>query len=584
MEKLTGGERIARLLAAEGVEVVFGIIDGTYFGLYSRLRDHGIRLVSPRHETSALHMAGAYARLTGRLGVCLASNGPGAANALPGVAVEQGEGNRVLLITSWRRTGIVDPDRGGTYQYFDQVEVMRPMTRSSGAALQFDRIPEMMRRAFRHSWSGRPGVVHVSVPEDIMNGEFDCAAPDPAPARYRRLEALAPDAAGVRRAADLLASAELPMIHAGSGVLYARATRELREVAERLRAPVTTSWGGRDVIDERCDVSIPMGYIDLNNRVRNEADVVLALGTRFSETDWWGKPPYWRSALEQQLIQVDVDEESLGLNKPVDLAVLADARLFLAALLAELEQRDLSARVPARDALLAEYATARTAARAELDQARSDDAAPLHSSHVAPACQEVFGDDGILVIDGGNTAIWANLYHEVRVPHSLLSTYKFGMLGAGVAQALGARVACPERPICCIIGDGAMGFHPQEIETAVRNGLAVVYVVLCDRQWGMVKVNQEFAIDPRRTLLEGGLRPDENINTDLGEIRFDLLAQSMGAHGERVEKPGELGPALRRALESGRCAVVHVDVNAKAHKFAPNLAVFKEMHAEPAGE
>ena len=192
-------------------------------------------------------------------------------------------------------------------------------------------------------------------------------------------------------------------------------------------------------------------------------------------------------------------------------------------------------------------------------------------------------EDAVLVIDGGNTAIWANLFHEVRVPGTLLSTFKFGMLGAGVAQAVAAKVAHPQRQVYCVLGDGAMGFHSQEVETAVRNELAVIFLVLCDRQWGMVKVNQEFAIDPKRTLLEGGLTPEENINTDLGEIRFDLLAESMGAHGERVRTVGELEPALERSLASGRCADIHGDVDPVAHKFAPNLAVFKEMHAEPAG-
>jgi acetolactate synthase-1/2/3 large subunit len=572
------------MLKAEGVEVVFGIIDGSYFGLYSRLGAHGIRLISPRHETSAAHMAGAYARLTGKLGVCIASNGPGAANVLPGVAVENGEGNRVLLITSWRRSGIVHPDRGGTYQYFDQLAVTRPMTKWSGACESFERIPEMMRRAFRHSHRGRPGVVHVCVPEDILNGEFEApAVADTAPERYRLQEALAPDAILVRRAAELLGDAELPLIHAGSGVLHACAEAELREVAELLRAPVTTSWAARDVIDERASVSIPMCYIDLNNRVRNEADVVLALGTRFGETDWWGKPPYWRSPAEQKMIQVDIDEEILGLNKPLDVAIVSDARRFLAALAAELKERDLSERIPAREAKLEEYDAVERQARATLDEARTAEGAPMHSSHVAPICQEAFDDDAVLVIDGGNTAIWANLYHEVRVPHTLLSTFKFGMLGAGVAQALGAKAACPERQVHCIIGDGAMGFHPQEIETAVRNDLPVVFLVLCDRQWGMVKVNQEFAIDPRRTLLEGGLSPEENINTDLGEIRFDLLAESMGAHGERVSSPEELRAAIDRSLASGKCAVIHVDVDRKAHKFAPNLVTFKEMHQEPAG-
>jgi acetolactate synthase-1/2/3 large subunit len=582
MESVTGGERIVRMLKAEGVEVVFGIIDGSYFGLYSKLHEHGIRLVTPRHETSAVHMAGAYARLTGKLGVCLASNGPGAANALPGVAVENGEGNRVLLLTSWRRSAIVDPDRGGTYQYFDQVAVMRPMAKWSEAAESIDRIPEALRRALRQCWKGRPGVVHLSVPEDILNTPFEIPAqPDLPPERYRCQETQSPSAATVRRAAELLLEAELPMIHAGSGVIHAGAHAELREVAELLRAPVTTSWAARDVIDERSPVSIPMGYIELNSLVRNQADLVLALGTRFGETDWWGKPPYWRDPADQKMIQVDLDEGMLGQNKPVDLGVVADVRAFLAALAAELKERSLPESARAREEKLGLYAAEKQAARATLDEALAADGEPIHSSRIAPICQEAFDDDAVMVIDGGNTAIWANLYHEVRVPGTLLSTFKFGMLGAGVAQTVAAKVALPERQVYCIIGDGAMGFHCQEIETAVRCELPVIFLVLCDRQWGMVKVNQEFAIDPRRTLLEGGLSPEENINTDLGEIRFDLMAESMGAHGERVSRPDELRPAIERSLASGKCAVIHLDVDRKAHKFAPNLATFKDMHQEP---
>ncbi|HEY5011436.1 MAG TPA: thiamine pyrophosphate-binding protein, partial [Acidimicrobiia bacterium] len=228
MTRMPGGERVVQMLEAEGVDTVFGIIDGSYFGLYSKLRDHGIRLITPRHETTAVHMAGAYARLTGRLGVCIASNGPGVANALPGIAVENGEGNRVLLITSWRRSPIVAPDRGGTYQYFDQVAVTRPMTKWSGAATSYERVPEMLRRALRIAWQGRPGVVHVCIPEDVLNGEFDTpGVPDPVPARYRRQAPVTPDPITVRHAADLLGGAELPMIHAGSGVLQAAASAEL---------------------------------------------------------------------------------------------------------------------------------------------------------------------------------------------------------------------------------------------------------------------------------------------------------------------------------------------------------------------
>jgi acetolactate synthase-1/2/3 large subunit len=581
MASTTGGDLVARMLKAEGVEVVFGIIDGSYYGLYSSLVRHGIRLVSPRHETTAAHMAGAYARLTGRLGVCLASNGPGAANVLPGIAVENGEGNRVLVLTSWRRAPLVGPDRGGTYQYFDQVAVTKPMTKWSGAARSFERIPEALRRAFRLAHGGRPGVVHVTVPEDVLNGSFEGDPPVLPPESYRRTEPLAASGDQVRRAAAMLAEAELPLLHVGSGVVHAGAGALVEELARSLRAPVTSSWGGRPALDERLPNAIPL-LPPLVDQVRREADVVLALGTRFGETDWWGKPPYWGRPDAQRVIQVDLDEEILGLNKPVALAVLADVGPFLEALLAELKQLDGGARHAAREARLQEFAQTKGGIRDFLRGAATDeDQEPMHTAHVPLVCREVFDDDAVLVIDGGNTAVWTNLYHENRTPGCLLSTFKFGMLGAGVGQALGAKVAFPDRQVYCVIGDGAMGFHPQEIETAVRNGLAVVYLVLCDKQWGMVKLSQGMAANPSAMLERKSLPPEETINTDFGEIRFDRLAESMGAHGERVSRARDLRPALERCLASGRCAVIHVDVDPVAHMWAPGLDVFKAMHLEP---
>jgi acetolactate synthase-1/2/3 large subunit len=568
------------MLRAEGVEVVFGIVDGSYFGLTEGLRKAGIRLVSPRHETSAAHMAGAYARLTGKLGVCIASNGPGAANVLPGVAVENGEGNRVLVLTSWRRSPIVGPDRGGTYQYFDQVGVMRPMTKWSGAARSFDRVPETLQRAFRISWEGRPGVVHVTIPEDVLNGSFDAEPPVLAPQRYRRTEPLSPSASSVRRAAELLAGAERPLLQVGSGVVHAGAAEGVAELARWLCAPITTSWGGRPAVDERLPNKIPM-LPPLIDDVRREADVVLALGTRFGETDWWGKPPYWGDPESQRVVQVDCDEEILGLNRPIELGILADLRLFLDALLAELKGHDRG-NLSAREARLDEWSKRIADLRSFLRGVAADEqASPIHSAFVPLVCREVFDDDAILVIDGGNTAVWSNLYHENRTPGCLLSTFKFGMLGAGPGQAVGAQVACPDRQVYAIVGDGAMGMHVQEVETAVRNELPVVFLVLCDKQWGMVKFSQSMALDPETMAEARSLPPAANLNTDLGEIRFDELARSMGAHGERVSSAAELREALARCLASGRTCVVHVDVDPVAHMWAPGLDVFKKMHLEP---
>ncbi|RPI17045.1 MAG: thiamine pyrophosphate-binding protein [Lysobacterales bacterium] len=583
MNETSGGEILARMLQAEGVEKVFGIIDGTYFGFYSSLHRLGIEIVTPRHETCAAHMAGAYARLTGRLGVCMASNGPGVANLLPGLAVENAEGNRVLAITSCRRPQIVYPDRGGAYQAFDQVGAIKHLAKWSQAVVSFDRVPELCRQALRHCWEGRPGVVHLDVPETIMNGKVKASIPTWKPHQYRRVEPVVPSPAQVERAAELLAAAELPMIHAGSGVIHAGAYDELRRVAELLHAPVTTSWAARGVLPETNELAIPMPQVKLNHVVRNDADVVLIVGSRVGETDWWGKAPYWRSPSEQRTVQVDVDGHVLGSNKPAEVNALADARLFLAALAERLEARGGGTNLEARRRQVARYRDTIRAERAKLDEKLDDLAVPMNPAHVAHVCQRVFPEGTVLVADGGNTAVWAMMFHECRVPNRLLSTFKFGMLGAGVAQALGAAVARPGAPVCCIIGDGAMGFHPQEVETAVRNGLRVVFLVLCDKQWGMVKMNQQFALKPLKTLIRKSLGPDETIKADLGEIRFDELARSMGAHGERVADPRELAPALERALASGGPAVVHVDVDPVKHMWAPGLMHFKDMHQEPKG-
>jgi acetolactate synthase-1/2/3 large subunit len=247
-----------------------------------------------------------------------------------------------------------------------------------------------------------------------------------------------------------------------------------------------------------------------------------------------GQGPLLGAARAQKHIQVDIDEDMLGLNKPVDVAVLGDITLFLEALLAKLNTLGAPPNLTERQANVARYGEMRAKERAKLDELLTDPKAPLTAAHVTNVCQGAFPQDAFVVLDGGNTAVWGNFYHEVRTPRALLWTPKFGMLGAGVAQALGAQVAHPGRAVYCIIGDGAMGFNQQEIETAVRNRLPVIYLVCVDRQWGMVKMNQQFALKPLKTLVFKALKPHETINADFCEIQYDQLAIAMGAHGERV--------------------------------------------------
>jgi acetolactate synthase-1/2/3 large subunit len=211
---------------------------------------------------------------------------------------------------------------------------------------------------------------------------------------------------------------------------------------------------------------------------------------------------------------------------------------------------------------------------------------PMISCQVPRVCREVFEDDAVVVFDGGNTAVWGNFYTELRTPNSQLGTHHMGHLGAGVGQALGAAAARPDKPVYCLIGDGAMGFNMQEVETAVRHGFKVIFLVVVDKAWGMVKINQMFALDAVKEMFQTALGPDRKgtINTDLGEIAWDELARAMGAFGARAANAEQLRGALDQARAAGTCAVIHCLVNAEAHMMAPGLLHFKAMHQEPAGE
>jgi len=583
MAEVTGGEIIARMLEAEGVEKFFGIMDGTYLSMCKAMVAHGMEMLTPRHETTAAHMAGAYARMSGKLGVCIASNGPGVANMLSGVAVENTEGNRVLLITASRRPQISNPDRGGGYQTFDQLGTIGHMSKWSGTAATFDRIPEQLRRALRHCYQGRPGVVHLDVPETLMNGKTELP-PLPAPHQYRRVEPIPPAQSQVAQAARMLRDARLPIIHAGSGIVHAGAYEELEHLARLLHAPVTTSWAARGVLPETSELAWPMYMIEANNSVRNAADLVLVLGSRLGETDWWGKAPYWATPDEQQLIQVDIDEQMLGQNRPADLAVLADVRLFLQALITHLQQTGEVGDIAARRKEAFDLSREKEELQATLDAKLEDRDAPMLTAHVGHTCRQVFDNDATVVFDGGNTAVWGNFYHQCRVPNTLLGTAKMGHLGAGLGQALGGAAARPDKQTYCIIGDGAFGFHPQEVETAVRHGLKIIFLVVCDRQWGMVKMTQCMAAKPLKMILLKRLDPDEYINGDLGDVAWDKVGQAMGAHGERVSHPDELKPAINRCLEADTTSVIQVDVDQAKHLWAPGLMYFKDMHQEPEGK
>ena len=311
---------------------------------------------------------------------------------------------------------------------------------------------------------------------------------------------------------------------------------------------MTTSWSARGAMREDSPLAIPMTHVKLNTVVRTDADAALILGSRLGETDWWGKPPYWRTPAEQPTVQVDIDARMIGANKPVQVAVQADVGVFLDALRLRLEARKgRCAWLAAGSAWRGTAPSSRGTGPRSTSRWQRVERPCIRRTRRPPAAASsppnLHSSPTAATPPSGRCSI-TPCARRGRV----LSTFKMGMLGAGMGQSLGAAIAMPNVPVCCIIGDGAAGMHPQEIESAVRHKMRIIWLVLCDRQWGMVKINQSFALRPLKMLLRKRLAPDENLWADLGDIDFARLAQAMGAHAERVADAEGLSHAVSRAL------------------------------------
>jgi acetolactate synthase-1/2/3 large subunit len=561
MSEAMGAELLIQCLIQAEVQFVFGIPGGQLCPILDAIRrlgvDAGLQFIMTRHEQAAAHMADAYARVTGRPGVCLGTVGPGAADLVPGVYAAWADSIPMLVLTAQNQTWKSYPERG-SMQSLDQIGLLAPITKWSARVTHWQRIPELVQRALRVSVSGRPRPVHLDLHVDALMAMGDeetlSFAPAP-PGRYRPDYRPSAPPEVIERAARMLVEAERPLIHPGGGVLRSGAWDEVRELAEYLSAPVTTSMGACGTIPEDHPLClIAGGYGALGAQAM--ADVVLLIGGRLGDVDFWGQPPFWGEPGEQTLIQVDVEPENVGLNRPVDLALIGDARAVLRALLEAVKR--LAGPVPERPEM-AEYRATQQAWLAPFEKQAASDKRPIHPLRLVREVRGFFPREAISVVDGGNTAVWAHYLNRIYAPRSFLWAADSGHLGTALPYAIGAKLAQPDRPVYAICGDGAFALNLQELETAARLRLPLVVVVADDHQWGMIKAAQMAAYDARY------------IGVDFDDVRYDQVAQACGCHGERVEDPKEILPALERAVASGKPAVVDVVVDPWANLTPPDL-------------
>ena len=564
MGEITGGELLLRSLHAEGVRHVWAIPDGTYMIFLEALErlgpELGMRLLVPGHEAAAAHAADAMTRVTGEPAVVMACAGPGAANLISGVLCAQDEGSPVVAITTTRRSDISYPHLGGM-QVLDQKAYFRPAVKWNIQVNQWKRIPDAVRHAFREAMAGRPGPVHIEFPEDLLPQKGDPESADV----WKREEFASPRAVAdpdlVRRAAEMMLDASMPLIHCGGGTQRAGAGAEARALAEYLGCPVTTGAGSRGIVPDGHPL-LTQPVSPASAVVKNMADVVLAVGTRFGELDFWGRPPVWSHSSRQKVIQIDVDQRNIALNRPVEIALVGDAKAILGQLLDAV--RELTGQRPVYE----QSATIKDIDkkwRDELNQRVADmQRRPMIPGQIFTVANDFFPPDAIAALDGGNTCVWAAHYLMIREQRSMLWTSNAGHLGTGLPFAIGAKIAAPERTVFAICGDSAFRFNMQELETAVRYELPITIIVAVDGAWGMEKSAQ------RRVWG----REAPWFGSDHAPVRYDQVAKAMGCHDEYVDRAADLRPALERAAASGRPAVIHAAVDPEENTNPPGLALW----------
>ncbi len=559
MAKLLGADVLVKCLIQEDIRFIFGVPGAQPTPLLDAIhrfgREEGLDFIMTRHEQAAAHMADTYSRLTGKLGVCLGTVGPGAVDLVPGVYEAYVNSIPILVLTAQNQTWLSYPDHGAT-QGCNQIDLFRPITKWNALVSHWKRIPAMVQEAFRMATSGRPGPVHLDLPVDILfeEGEEDEITILP-PARYRPTVPPRGDPQLVKQAAEMLAAAKSPLIHAGGGALRSGASSEIVTLAEFLGCPMTTGITARGTIPEDHPLYlIPPGFGSI--AARSQADLVLVIGSRVGLLDLWGKPPTWGKPEDQKIIQIDTAPESLGENRQVDLAILGDAKAVVqdmqAALETMIEPREERPQ-------LAQYRAAQAAWLQNFENLASSDAVPMHPLRVVRDARTFFPREAVFVTDGGNTSIWAHYLTRIYEPGTCLWYADSGMGGGGLPKAIAAKLVCPERPVYAICGDGFFMMNVQELETASRLGTNVVIIVNNDRAFGMIKAAQDGAFAKRY------------IGVDFTDVRYDKMAEACGWYGERVDAPGEIIPALKRAVDSNKPALLDVIIDGQANFSPPDL-------------
>ena len=558
--QLTGADILAEYLVREGVPYAAGIPGHGSWTLVDALIDRQphIKLLPVMHEQSAVHLADGYYRASGKPLAAFTSIGPGATNTVVGIATAYADSTAVLLITGSTHTYM----RGHTVlQEIDRVHdannarIFEPIVKRWWQPSRVDMVPYVVQRAFAEMLSGRPGPVLLDMPMDVQADAADVTIPDPC--QRQEFGRPRPDPDMVERAAALLAGAQRPVIVVGGGAITADAGAELVAVAEHVGAAVVTTWMGKGAIPEDHELnawSVGDTASTCGNALAANADVVLAVGCRF--TDWTAssyRPGVSFSIPPSKLIQIDVDAHELGKNYPVEVALLGDARASLADLLAALRQRG-KAHAYRDSSYYAEIQ--RQKARWEQIKAERRDSAvrPMTQARAVHELRQALDRRAVVTTGAGVVQAVVRQDFPVYEARTHITSGGFSTMGFTVPAAIGAQLAHPDRQVAGIAGDGDFMQTMQEMAVAAMQDLPVLFVILNNAGWISIKGGQ--LANFGRTAMTDFVRKDGSVYTPA----FAEVAKNFGLHGERVEDPAEVKPAVERALATHGPALVEVMV------------------------